>query len=350
MQLRKRRRGTVDTTTVKILVHLVVTIMPTGDRMHRKTVVDVPVNTQADLVDVINRRFTLVGQVDKRSIAVETRILWQRLAAILDVVIGEDGVDRIGRRPAQGCGQTAVVHITGAAAQVFIVVIAVTIPLDPADLECQLVVDQRYVHTTLEDRRVVIANFGVDLVTPLVELGPGTVDDDVAANGVATKEHTLRSPVHFDALDVKSINQLTRGGPHLDPVHNHPDLRALGFFDFCITHAADEDRAGARTGSVHADIEVGCHTVKVAQRFRLQALDCLFAEGGDGQWHVLLGLLTASGRHHDLLDHTRYPVPRLLQPVLPEPVPTQPGRPPHLPGNSEFAYFLSNVVCRPRPL
>ena len=292
----------VDGAAVEVLIHQIVAGMVAGDRVDDVAVAEFPLGPEPQLVHVVLDRFLLVGQVLEGIVAVEARILRRYLAAVADAVVGEDGIEAVVRRPAQGRGVGGEIDVASRLAQGQVVVEAVPVAGDGAQLEGQGVVDQRDVEAALDDSGIVVAGFGGQPRADLVELGPHPVDDHVAADGVLAEQHALGTPVDLDALHVEGIDQLPGAGAHLDAIDDDAHLRALRLLDVGVADAADVQGAGARTGGVHADVHVGNQAVEVAQGLRLDLLDLLRAEGGHRQRHVLLRFLATPGGDHDLLD------------------------------------------------
>ena len=185
-----------------------------------------------------------------------------------------------------------------------VVIEAVPLPHDGADLQGQGVIHQGNVDPALEDSGVVVADLPGHLGPELVELRAHPVDDDVAADGVLAEQHPLRAAVDFNALHIEDVDQLAGAGAHLDAIDDHSHLRALRLLDVRVADAADVQGAGARPGGVHADIDIGRQPVKVPQGLRLELLDLLHAEGRHRNGHVLLRLLPPPGGDYHLLDQT----------------------------------------------
>ena len=59
---------------------------------------------------------------------------------------------------------------------------------------------------------------------------------------------------------------------------------------------------GARAGSVHADVYVGCQTIKIPQCLGLDLFDVFFAEGGYRQRYVLHRFCTSPRGDNDLFN------------------------------------------------
>lgn len=72
MQLRERDGKATNRTTVEVLANLVVTRVQRCDRVQDHVLVNVPINSQSNLIYFISCWFTLIGAVNKGLRAVKT--------------------------------------------------------------------------------------------------------------------------------------------------------------------------------------------------------------------------------------------------------------------------------------